>query len=180
MSGAVKKDESVEEILSSIREVMSENLNKETQAKSPVATKSKDVLVLTTALQEDGTIKDLGKREAKMSTETKAKSSQAEQKATESIQAHSKGPVDILMSPSTVAESISALAELSNAPAAKAQAQSKPLKPEHIGDYSVEELVREMLKPMIKDWLDAHLPSLVKWMVTEQIEKMCQEQRKSK
>ena len=48
--------------------------------------------------------------------------------------------------------------------------------PERVGGYTVEELMRELLRPMLKDWLDTHLPSLVKWLVTEQIEKMLQGQ----
>ena len=44
------------------------------------------------------------------------------------------------------------------------------------GQYTLDELMKEMLRPMLKDWLDARLPSLVKWIVTEQIEKILQQQ----
>lgn len=44
------------------------------------------------------------------------------------------------------------------------------------GNYTLENLMRELLKPMLKEWLDANLPSIVKWLVTEQIEKMLQAQ----
>lgn len=48
-----------------------------------------------------------------------------------------------------------------------------------LGQSTVEGLMRELLRPMLKDWLDAHLPSLVKWIVTEQIEKIIQEKKKN-
>lgn len=37
------------------------------------------------------------------------------------------------------------------------------------GETSLEGLVREMLKPMLKDWLDSHLPDLVESMVEREI-----------
>jgi len=50
-----------------------------------------------------------------------------------------------------------------------------PLTHQEVGQQTVETLMRELLKPMLKDWLDAHLPSLVKWLVAEQIEKLMQQ-----
>lgn len=47
---------------------------------------------------------------------------------------------------------------------------------QNAGNYTVDELMRELLRPLLKEWLDAHLPSLVKWLVTEQIEKILQQQ----
>ncbi|MEB3701405.1 DUF2497 domain-containing protein [Candidatus Bealeia paramacronuclearis] len=43
------------------------------------------------------------------------------------------------------------------------------------GQQTVEDLVKSILKPLLKDWLDANLPSLVKWIVAEQVEKIVQE-----
>ena len=34
---------------------------------------------------------------------------------------------------------------------------------------ALEAVVREMLRPMLKDWLDAHLPELVEELVTREI-----------
>src|ERR1700730_3102098 len=66
MSVSAKNEAGVEDILCSIREVMSGNLNKSnpSQNKDPLTPfmQLKDTLVLTTALQDDGTIKDLSKK----------------------------------------------------------------------------------------------------------------------
>jgi len=43
------------------------------------------------------------------------------------------------------------------------------VKPEVQGSDTLEGLVREMLKPMLRDWLDANLPQLVETMVAREI-----------
>ena len=43
------------------------------------------------------------------------------------------------------------------------------VKPEVPGSDSLEGLVREMLKPMLSEWLDANLPRLVEEMVAREI-----------
>jgi cell pole-organizing protein PopZ len=37
---------------------------------------------------------------------------------------------------------------------------------------TIEELVREMLRPMLKSWLDDNLPSLVEKLVRAEIERV--------
>ena len=37
------------------------------------------------------------------------------------------------------------------------------------GDGPLEAVVREMLKPMLKEWLDRHLPEMVEELVTREI-----------
>lgn len=93
--------------------------------------------------------------------------------------------IENLLSQETLKSSANAFAELSSVAREVAQhrknnlsslEQAAPLAPQNVGGYSVEGLMRELLKPMLKEWLDAYLPSLVKWIVTEQIEKMLQVQ----
>nr|WP_317893563.1 DUF2497 domain-containing protein [uncultured Sphingomonas sp.] len=43
------------------------------------------------------------------------------------------------------------------------------VKPEAPGADSLEALVREMLRPMLSDWLDAKLPAIVETMVAREI-----------
>jgi uncharacterized protein len=40
------------------------------------------------------------------------------------------------------------------------------------GETSLEGLTRELLRPMLKDWLDTNLPSLVEAMVAKEIERI--------
>ncbi len=46
------------------------------------------------------------------------------------------------------------------------------VKPEAAGSDTLEGMVREMLRPMLKDWLDAHLPTMVEAMVAREIERI--------
>lgn len=46
------------------------------------------------------------------------------------------------------------------------------VKPEPGSDGSLEGLVRDMLRPMMRDWLDANLPSLVEEMVAREIKRI--------
>jgi cell pole-organizing protein PopZ len=46
------------------------------------------------------------------------------------------------------------------------------VKPEVPGSDTLEALVREMLKPMLREWLDAHLPHMVEAMVAREIDRI--------
>lgn len=46
------------------------------------------------------------------------------------------------------------------------------VKPEPGSDNTLEGLVRDMLRPMLSDWLDAHLPAIVEQMVAREIERI--------
>ena len=45
------------------------------------------------------------------------------------------------------------------------------------GDRSLEDMTREMLRTMLKQWLDEHLPSLVERLVREEIERVARRGR---
>lgn len=42
----------------------------------------------------------------------------------------------------------------------------------HAGGPTVEEIVRDLLRPLVKDWLDAQLPGLVERVVRGEIERV--------
>jgi uncharacterized protein len=46
------------------------------------------------------------------------------------------------------------------------------VKPETAGSDTLEGLVREMLKPMLADWLDANLPEIVERQVAQEIRRI--------
>jgi cell pole-organizing protein PopZ len=183
MSMLNKEKGAVEDVLSSIRDVMSGKLTRGQAPKVTQNANEKNTLILSTAIQEDGTIKDLSNKEAAMTKKNKIEP-QMEQETSwntdELVQAvtniHAKSPADMMISPETVAESVAALSALATTPQ---NDQSIPTshRSQPVGDRTIEDLTRDLLKPMLKDWLDANLPSLVKWIVTEQIEKMIKQQQ---
>lgn len=77
---------------------------------------------------------------------------------------------------------------LTNAQAADAMRQSlaalamlaEPSAPPRIvrsGETSLEGMVREMLRPMMAQWLDAHLPAIVERLVTAEIARIAGKKR---
>ncbi|MEG3175627.1 DUF2497 domain-containing protein [Sphingomonas sp. RB3P16] len=46
------------------------------------------------------------------------------------------------------------------------------VKPEVTGSDTLEGVVREMLRPMLRDWLDTHLPAMVEAMVAREIDRI--------
>ena len=67
--------------------------------------------------------------------------------------------VEQIVSPDAAAASRQALSSLSRL----------IVKPDIAGADTLEGLVREMLKPMLKDWLDAHLPEIVERVVAQEV-----------
>lgn len=49
---------------------------------------------------------------------------------------------------------------------------SGPETPIGAGYKTLEQMTIEVMRPMLKDWLDAHLPTLVQRLVQEEIERM--------
>jgi cell pole-organizing protein PopZ len=47
--------------------------------------------------------------------------------------------------------------------------------PERSGGPTVEDVVRELLRPMLREWLDAHLPGLVERIVAEEVARLARE-----
>jgi uncharacterized protein len=67
-----------------------------------------------------------------------------------------------LVSPATAEASRSSLAALS----------ALIVRPEVTGTDTLEGLVREMLKPMVAEWLEARLPDVVERMVAQEIKRI--------
>ena len=67
-----------------------------------------------------------------------------------------------ILSPVAAAASLEALSSLSKL----------VVKPEVPGSDTLEGLVREMLKPLLKEWLDAHLPEIVERMVAQEVTRL--------
>lgn len=74
-----------------------------------------------------------------------------------------------LVSSAAAAASVSALAQLAAVPQPRDQLGGMPL-----GDpgRTLEQLIRDLLTPMLKQWLDSNLPSLVERLVQEEIQRM--------
>ena len=74
-------------------------------------------------------------------------------------------PPSGLVDPTAAAAAASAFGQLSRLAQDRAATVSR-------GGPSIEDLVREELRPMLKAWLDAHLPATVERLVRAEIERV--------
>ena len=167
----------MEEILQSIKRIIAE------EGETPSGS---DVLELTDLVQDDGSV-------------TKASPSAAESPRIETLSideiiaapvlpeyvpetpkpppqpkapAMPKSPADEgLVSAETVSKSTAALEALKKMPAPETPAQA-PSGLKFRSGTTIEELVLEGLKPMLKEWLDANLPGMVERLVEREIKKI--------
>lgn len=91
----------------------------------------------------------------------------------EGIQNTITGDSDSFLSEETLSKAADALDAL-----ADFTGSSSPVPLKQVGEKSVENLMKEVLRPLLKDWLDANLPSMVRTIVTEQVEKIVQQKVK--
>jgi len=84
-------------------------------------------------------------------------------------------PGERLVSATTAAASVAALAELHGMAARSGgRAEDIALGAAH---RTLEELIRDMLRPMLQSWLDANLPDMVERLVREEIGRMVRDAR---
>ena len=141
-------------------------------ASAPVATAAKedDVLELTEVVEEEPpvtpatpepVILENHPEEPVMSVEADLPETQAAQSAAER---------DRLLSNTTAAASVAALSQLVVRPRDKSG--ELPL---GAADRTLEDMVRELIRPMLKDWLDEHLPTTVERIVKDEVGRLVRE-----
>ncbi len=183
-----QQEPSMEEILASIRRIISEDTD---NAKGPAAMPpppaagrsapalgpvDDGVLNLTEKLNEDGStvnidhrIDDFEPEPARPSMASFNLDAMFDEKE-DDMRFEPPQTGDTLLSRTSTAASASSFAALSEfhdpEPAPRPAAMSA-------GDgLTVEELVRETLKPILKDWLDRNLPPMVEELVRQEIERV--------
>lgn len=209
-ANAQNVDPAVEEVLASIRKIMSDDGQPKTESAPsdvidfPIHTtkleklhqEDADVLDLTEMINNDGSIMRLSQGEAKMADIVDDKKVEETQDTTEAEGVEEEQALELdetaevkdspapemknlatddevnsIMSPEAVAKSAAAFADLEKL----TSDMKKKISDGSFGSQTLDELMRELLRPILKEWLDAHLPSLVKWLVAEKIEQMMRE-----
>ncbi|MGN6820841.1 MAG: DUF2497 domain-containing protein [Sphingomonas sp.] len=87
----------------------------------------------------------------------------------ETVPDSAPAPVAAAQTPTAPAEKILSDEAAEASRARLASLSRLVVKPEVAGSDTLEGMVREMLKPMLRDWLDANLPDLVETMVAKEI-----------
>ena len=175
-----ENEQSVEEILASIRKIISEeDSSLQTANADDVSEESidfDDILELSNPLPDEDDEKSDVSDENTAATSTDAQNkgnfndgekSNASSSSVELHENNGEEKVDLvegLLSSSTAAISSAALAELRNVNNEQDRQVGQ--------NSSVEDLVKELLRPMLKQWLDSNLPNMVEALVRQEIERI--------
>lgn len=162
MSDVRRQDEpSMEEILASIRRIIAED-----NAAAPAPAGDQDILELTDKVEADGTVVTLASRmpprEARAERPEPVRPPRDEAPIAVAP-VESKSDSERLISEAASLASIAALAQLAK------ELPRKPVAPQPNGDAVLEDATRELLKPLLKTWLDTHLPAIIERLVREEI-----------
>jgi uncharacterized protein len=151
--GDVSNEPSMEEILSSIKRIIAED--SEASLSPPRARRAAVIQPVADPLPEpEATTEDEEVLELTETVAPEAAVEEAPMPVTEAKPA--------LVSDKTAEASRSSLAALS----------ALIVKPEVTGGDTLEGLVREMLKPMLAEWLESRLPDVVERMVAQEIRRI--------
>ena len=165
---------SMEEIIASISRIITEDK----QPKEPprtVTADAGDVFELTDAINEDGSVRRLAPFDK--SSPPTGSSAGEQDPSVPSGEAQPKGAGDS-MPPRTEAARERILSSATSGAAAAAFAQLGALPRERrkegelplgAAERTLEEIVRDLLRPLLQSWLDEHLPGIVERLVREEI-----------
>jgi uncharacterized protein len=159
--GDISNEPSMEEILSSIKKIIADDSSQGLSPPRPRRAVARDVRYdeLGNEISSDAAASSDNDDEILELTEAVASPPEVAAPVAAAIPISPGTPTADLVSGTTAAVSRNALAQLS----------ALVVKPEVAGSDTLEGLVRDMLKPMLKDWLDARLPELVEALVAKEI-----------
>ena len=164
---------SMEEIIASISRIISED-KAQSEPVRPSADEKDDILELTEALNEDGSVRHLTGPEGKADPESPPAAGHelSNGKASASSgprQSHS----DVGMEPRLGLTRERIVSEATSGAAAAAFAQLGALPREKRRDSeldrTLEDIVRDLMRPFLETWLNEHLPGIVERLVREEI-----------
>jgi len=202
MSDAKAQQEpSMEEILASIRRIISEDAEGQkpaaptaeaaAPAPAPAPTPADDdILELTDKVNDDGSVVSLAPRPddefPSLDREPKPSFALNEEDFADKPSEPDKDDIAFdqeefsraLMSGSSSAAAASAFAQLEQEMAVPARPAGASPAANSSGSLTVEQLVLDAVKPMLKTWLDANLPGIVEDLVRAEIERVAQAGRR--
>ncbi len=158
-----KFEPSMEEIPGSIRRILAED-ERGARPLLPRARTASDVLALTEAIGDDGTVRHLAPKARRLGTAPPP----LPDGRVEPVPPRPEAPAPAsASSPVLAADAVAA----SFAPLAEAPREA-PAAAEADTGRALDDIVRETLRPLLQGWLDEHLPALVERLVQEEIARM--------
>jgi cell pole-organizing protein PopZ len=195
MSDAKAQQEpSMEEILASIRRIISEDADGQKPAAAAETAPPEhepepegepdDILDLTDKVNDDGSVVSLHRQgvddfpELSQSKPSFSLSDQDLAGEKDEISFDQDEFSQALMSGGSSAAAASAFAELEQEMSVPPRPAAPAAAPARGGSLTVEQLVMEAVRPLLKDWLDQNLPGMVEDLVRAEIERVAQPGRR--
>ncbi len=167
---SVSPEPSMDEILQKIQRIIAED-EKPESAPAPNPPRSAEILNLTEAVGEGGTVRRLTPVEtAPEPPQPQPEAPRPQERRVEPVPA-AEAPrpgADRLMSDSTAGAAAAAFASLAAIRREKRRAEEFPM---GLQARSLEDLVRELLRPMLQGWLDQKLPEILERLVKAELTK---------
>lgn len=173
-----QQEPSMEEILASIRRIISEDDGEaESAPAEPRAAESdQDILDLTEEVQKDGTVVNLD-------TGMQVGEPVAAEPDTGVVELELKDVIDVsdstsdedrIVSEPTEKAAAASMASFASTLARERGAAAPVSDPIALGaaDRTIEDIVREVMRPLIKEWLDSNLPGMVERLVERELERL--------
>jgi cell pole-organizing protein PopZ len=181
-----RTEPTMEEIIASISRVIAEDRHpgdpragegQRGARVTPSPPEESDILELTQVVEEDGSLRRITRRSAAEAAPSDASAKLSEPRASAPVTPiEPRGPATNEPTLGSAPERIVSTAASGAAAAAFAQLGSLPRErrreaelPPGGAERILEDMVREMLRPMLQSWLDEHLPGMVERLVREEI-----------
>ena len=146
----------MEEIIASISRIITEDKKPDERA-HPASPQADDILDLTDAVNEDGSVRRLTPLLEKPSADPPAAPSTPELQPARA---------ERILSTATSGAAAAAFAQLGSLPRERRREGELPLGD---ADRTLEDVVRDLLRPLLQAWLNEHLPGIVERLVREEI-----------
>ena len=158
------QEPSMDEILSSIRRIISEDDQPGAKATAPADDDDDDVMELTEVVEDDGGVADLyaDDEPARVPAPAPKPQPRAAPQPVPSTDVHDQA----------ARAAQGSMARLQHAIQTKQAPMSDEYEYQPKGGETVEGLVYQILKPMLREWVDRNLPQIVEGMVAAEIRKM--------
>jgi len=172
-----QQEPSMEEILASIRRIIADDGEQAPAADKPAAIqpqsethpRGEEILELTEVVEPE------------TAKAVPAAAAGSDWTAREPVPApageiESSAAADRLVSDATAAASLAALSQINQIGGRKEQTMNDI--PLGSGQRTIEELIREMIRPLLKEWLDSNLPVLVERVVQDEVDRLVRDVRR--
>ena len=166
----------MEEIIASISRIITDD-KRSAEPVPPVSGEKRGILELTEVVNEDGSVRRVtppadypnpppaAPVDPSIATAT-ARSEPEPSDPEAGIETKPELGRDRILSSATSGAAAAAFAQLGSLPRARRREGELPL---GSADRTLEDMVRNMLRPMLQTWLDEHLPGIVEKLVWEEI-----------